>query len=316
MTSIDTLISNLSSQSNSKFYAALDYAGYGKQAAGGNPVSIGEVDLLKAVPYVKKESLSALDTAIEYPSDDVVGTVISDLTKYFDQFFPNVSEEYNTWVISLASLIKSGPSASVDNSLANKYSQTLDQANGLRAKREMRAAWASRGYCLPPGQMVGEIIDESDKRTEGLVAKAIAAADYSSEQNINAYKAIISTALSTSDARVAAVNAMAQLMITAASATEAYGKKIVMLNQTRAVAAKAAMAYYRAELELDALNAEIYNKSSGFVIQRFAKNADFFKKNESLQVSSAISAAETASKVAAAHFASLNTVASSATVSF
>lgn len=314
---VDTLIANLESKANAFYNAGFGYT----NAAQGQVAGDAQAIEAKAVGYVAPPSTTTIDGDLpswlyNSPAATIVKNLRAELELYFGKFFPNINTQYDVWIGHLVTAVNNGVPLTLDNHVANAQRQAFDKAEGMRAQRAIRASWSARGHCLPAGGMVGDILDESDKRTEQLIQGAIGSANQATEQVLNSYKTIISTALSTADARVAAVNAMSALISTAADIYRTDAEAKVAIARARVAAAEAALAYYSAETRLDSLNTNLYRQNTQFGVQRFGKDAELFFKNEAKQVDTAIAGAEQAAKIAQAAYSALNTVVSASTVGF
>ena len=312
---VDTLIQNLESQANSYNNTSYGYTLTAKNQVAGDSLSTDA----QFVNYIAPPSTVGLvvpSGTSGVPTTQIVAALHAELTLYFNKFFPNISTQYNIWIAEIADAVTSGVPLTLDNETANRQAQSFGEAEGIRARRKLRSGFAGRGYSMPPGVMVGMVLDESDARTEQLITGAIGNANKATDQVIATYKTVLATAISTSDARVAAVNAMSALIKTAAAiyATDVESK--VAILKAQAAAADAALAYYSAELKLDGINTNLYKQNVQLATQRFEKDGQLFFRNEAAQVDAAIAAATEAGKIAQAAFSSLNTIVSSSTAGF
>jgi hypothetical protein len=315
---VDTLIQNLSNQAQSYSDTAYYYTSLAREEVTGAALTTD----VQFVPYITKPSdTSQLDTSVpgwlqNAPAAAIVANLRADLERYFNEFFPNISENYNLWLAQLKRLVEEGTPLIEDNAKKNLMAQTFDTAEGKRAARKLRSGYSGKGLDLPAGVMVGAILDETDVRTEKLIDGAVTAANQAQQKHLNDYKTIISTAISTADARVAAVNAMSTLIQTAAAAYTSQIDAKVAVYKARAAAAQAALAYYEAESKLDEINTNLYKQNVDFAVQRFEVDGKLFFRTENAQVSAAIAAAEQSGTIAQASYSALNTIVSASTAGF
>jgi hypothetical protein len=314
---VDTLIQNLSTQANAYNSAAYNYTYQATEQVKGDAQSTDS----RFVPYIVPSIANQLDTTIPpelygVPTTQIVDGLRAELELYFNEFFPDISTQYTTWIAEIADAVSTGVPLTLDNETANRQAQVFGEAEGIRIQRKLRAAWAGKGYTLPPGAMVGMVLDESDTRTEQLITGAIGNANKATDQVLSTYKIVLATALATSDARVAAVNAMSALIKTAAAIYSTDVDAKIAILKARAAAADAALAYYSAELKLDSVNTGLYKQNVQLAVQRFEKDGSLFFRNEGAQVESAIAGAVEAGKIAQAAFLSLNTIVSASTAGF
>lgn len=223
---------------------------------------------------------------------------------------------YEQWLTQLQQGIASGPPAWQDNSQANLFRQHLDAVQGARNKREIRSAFANRGHELPPGVLIGATMDDIDARTVALTAGAVDAANAATSQLAQSYQQLLSTAISTRQSRVEAINAMSELM---RATTAMYNGSIETRSayiSAHIAAAEKLITFQRGKLELDSINDQSHAKYSGMHADALLKNGSTFAKSEGMQVQSAIAAANQAARIAAAAYSALNTVVSASTVGF
>ena len=315
--SVDTLITNLTNQANAYNSAAYGYTYTAMTQVAGDALSTDA----RSVDYIAPPTTNTLDTTLPAglagtPTQAIVDSLRGELELYFDQFFPDISTQYNIWIGEMADAVTNGVPLTLDNQTANLQAQTMGEAEGIRIQRKLRAGWAGKGYSLVPGAMVGMVLDESDERTEKLISGAISNANKATEQVLSTYKTVLSTAISTADARVAAVNAMSALIKTAAAIYSTDVEAKVAMYKARAAAADATLAYYSAEIRLDTINTNLYKQNVQLATQRFEKDGQLFFRNEGAQVEAAIAGAVEAGKIAQAAFSSLNTIVSSSTAGF
>lgn len=314
---VDTLISNLTTQANSYNNAAYGYTSTAMTQVAGDALSTDA----QFVSYITPPTTNTLDSTLPAglagtPTQQLVDNLRGELELYFAQFFPDISTQYNTWIAEIADAVTKGVPLTLDNQTANRQAQTMGEAEGIRIRRKLREGWAGKGYSLVPGAMVGMVLDESDERTEKLISGAISSANKATEQVLSTYKTVLSTAISTADARVAAVNAMSALIKTAAGIYSTQVDAQIAMYKARAAAADAALAYYSAEVKLDTINTNLYKQNVQLATQRFEKDGQLFFRNEGAQVDAAIAGAVEAGKIAQAAFSSLNTIVSSSTAGF
>jgi hypothetical protein len=314
---VDTLINNLSTRANAYNQTSYNYTYDAELQVEGDSQSTDA----RFVPYINPVSGTQLDTTLPaglsgVPTTQIVDNLRAELELYFNQFFPDISTQYTLWLAEIARAVTTGVPLTLDNETANQQAQVFGEAEGIRAQRKLRAGFAGRGYSLPPGALVGMVLDESDSRTEQLITGAISNANKATEQVLSAYKTVLSTAMSTADARIAAVNAMSDLIKTAAGVYSADVDAKVAILKARAAAADAALAYYASELKLDSVNSNLYKQNVQLSVQRFEKDGSLFFRNESAQVEAAIAGAMGAGEIAQAAFSSLNTIVSSSTAGF
>ncbi len=314
MYSVDELIETIAVESRRYYdwaYAATNDA---RAFAGGSPVSVNP----EYVQYIQKPTITPLDTGLGsgVAATSIVAGLRDDLERYFNAFFPDVNARYAQWITQLKTAVETGVPLTLDNQLLNAQNQALDTAEGVRTKRKIRAEFSGRGYQLPPGAMVAAVLDESDMRTEKLITGAIGSANRAVDEVISSYKTVISASIATSDARVAAINAMSELIQVSASMYTAQSESTVALYRARSAAAEAAIALYNAELKVDEINASLYNKNVQIGLQNYEKVVQMYLRNEKFQVEAAVAGAHTAGKVAQAAFSALNTIVGSSTAGF
>lgn len=312
---VDTLIQNLSNQANSYNNISYGYTHTAGQQVEGNAQSTDS----QFVNYIGPPSTTGLTippSIAGMPSTQIVAALQAELNLYFNTFFPNISTQYNIWISEIADAVTTGVPLTLDNETANQQAQSFDEAAGIRARRKIRSGFSGKGYTLAPGAMVGMVLDESDERTERLITGAIGSANKATDQVISTYKTVLATAISTADARVAAVNAMSALIKTAAAIYSTEVESKIAMLKAQAAAADAALAYYSAELKLDQINTNLYKQNVQLATQRFEQDGKLFFRNESAQVDAAIAGAVEAGKIAQAAFSSLNTIVSSSTAGF
>ncbi len=314
---VDSLINNLSTKANAYNLTAYNYTYEAELQVEGDSQSTDA----RFVPYITPVNGTQLDTTLPaglsgVPTTQIVDNLRAELELYFNQFFPDISTQYTLWLAEIARAVTTGVPLTLDNETANQQAQVFGEAEGIRTRRKLRAGFAGRGYSLPPGALVGMVLDESDSRTEQLITGAIGNANKATEQVLSAYKTVLSTAISTADARIAAVNAMSDLIKTAAGVYSADVDAKVAILKARAAAADAALAYYTAELKLDSVNSNLYKQNVQLSVQRFEKDGSLFFRNESAQVEAAVAGAMGAGEIAQAAFSSLNTIVSASTAGF
>lgn len=313
--SVDTLIANLASQANSYNNAAYSYTTTAKNQVAGESQSISLRKQDYIAPPATKDVLT-ITLAEDRTTKEIVDDLKQKLNHYFDTFFPDVSDQYDVWIDKIKRAVERGVPLTLDNLEANRQAQDIDAGAGKRAQRTIRAGWASKGYSLPPGGLVGMVMDETDVRTEKLIAGAIGSANKATNAVVSAYKAVLSAAASTEEARISAINAMSNLIKTAAAIYSTETDAKVALYRERTAAAEAAMAYYAAETRLDGINTNLYKQNIQLEVQRFEADGKLFQRNEAAQAQAAIASAEEAGKIAQAAFSSLNTIVSSSTAGF
>lgn len=313
---IDTLIGNLESKAQNFSNQAFGYTVQGMQTSAGAPVVIPEQVIAYLTPGANQINISLPPDWDKAATLDIVNDIMVTLNAFFAKYYPAVSTEYTDWINKIASLVQNGVPIHEDNAKANLLNQQMDSYDGIRKQRAIREGYANRGYSLPPGVMVKAVLDDIDIRTEQLVGKSIGAANAATGQMVSSYKQVLSTAISTDRARTHAINAMSDLMRTASAMYSSDNEKKLAQLKAHAAAIEATLAYYRAELELDRINTNIYAQNADLRTQRFAVDGSFFGKNEGLQVQSAVSAAAQAARIAQAAYSALNTVVSASTVGF
>lgn len=314
---VDTLIENLTTASNHFNNTAYGWTINAQNQVSGDPQATDGL----SVNYLPARKGTGLNVDPPEGLSDksalkIVKELKEDLERYFEDFFPDISDDYLDWIEEIKEAVKIGVPIRLDNKLMNQKAQILDTPVGARAQRKIRAVWAGRGYSMPPGAMLGMIVDETDERTERLVAGAIGSAEKATEQIIGAYKTVIKTAISTMAARQDALNAMSDLIKASAGIYAADIDAKLALYKARGAAAEAAMAYYSAETQLDKVNTDLYKFNVALSTQRFSVDGGLFFRNEAAQVEAAIASAQEAGKIAQAAFSSLNTIVSSSTVGF
>lgn len=306
---VDTLIGDIQTDSLAHAAQAYGFVESARATAAGTPPVVGG----KAVTYVTPTGFTTLSIAV--PAG-VAQTVSDSLEAYFNKYFPDISTQFNAWLAALRQRVESGVPHVLPNDVANAQAQALDHAAGVRASRVSRSSVAAKGYSLPPGVLVGAILDESDQRTERLVAGAINSANTAGDALIKSYQTVISAALSASDARVAALNAMSALIREQAAAITLDAESRASMVGVKIAAARAAMAYYQALVNLDSTNTALLRTNANFEVTRFSKEGGLFYQNEEEQVRAAIAAAVEAGRVAQGAYSSLNTIVSASTVGF
>lgn len=263
--------------------------------------------------YVAQSNFTTLP--VELPPD-IQSQITDTLKSVFDSFFPNLEDTYNSWVTKLTSAISSGPRYMYDNSAASTQAQLMDTQAGIRASRTIRAEVSNKGYMMPPGLLVGMILDETDIRTERLVGIGIENATTATMKYVEGYKAVINAALAANDARIAAVEALAGYIRAEAGLIEATAQAKASVLQVRAAAAKAALAYYNAEVRLDEVNTSVFKANQDLALRRYTKEGSLWFRNMGDQVEDKMVLAEIAAKLAQSSFSAMNTVASASTYGF
>jgi hypothetical protein len=310
---VDTLITALEEQASAYNQTAYGYTVTAAASVLGNAGSIPT----RTGWYAQANGQRLADIPpVTITPADVVSDVQAALQRYFNQFFPSVSTQYNIWLAEIADAVTSGVPLTLDNETANRQAQSFGEAEGIRARRKLRSGFAGRGYSMPPGVMVGMVLDESDARTEQLITGAIGNANKATDQVIATYKTVLATAISTSDARVAAVRAMTDLILAAANVYSTEIDAQVAVMRAQEAATKAVLAYHDAEIRLDSANTNLYRQNSQLVVRRFEQEGQLFYMREAAQIEAAIAGAVEAGKIAQAAYSSLNTIVSASTAGF
>ena len=314
-TTVDTLISNLDARVNHASLVASNYTGQAKTTAAGEPITIPDV----VIQYVSSIDKPKIELPPEWDNEDtlaVVGQLVGTLNAFFDAYFPTVSTEYTDWISLLSGLVQDGVPVLEDNEQLNLMRQKIDEAEGKRNKHTTRSQYSNAGYSLPPGSMVRDTLNDIDIRSERLMMQSISTAQQLTSDVINSYKQVISTALSVDDSRKHALKVMSDMMAVAADMHTANTEKKVALLRAKSETVQAMLAYYKAESTLDDVNTKIYEQNVKLRVQRYDADANFFGKNEGLQVRAGIAAADHAARISAAAYSALNTIVSASTVGF
>lgn len=317
MYAVDTLIGNLESAAQNKSSAAGSYVAQAKAEASGTPPQINPAVIQYVTSPSGGPSGSGAGTAGTSYLTGAAKTALTDaLTSYYNTYFPNVEDDYNEWMAEIERLILNGTEVVPDNAAANQQAQIMDEMVGKRAQRLIRSSVAGRGYSLPPGILVGAVIDNTDERTEKLISGAISNASKATGSLVDTYKAVIAAASQTAANRVAALNAVSGIIKTMSGLYSARIDEQVADMDKYTAEKQILLEYFNAEAKLDALNLSLYKQASMATSSYVEKLSRVTTKSGISKAEAALASAINAGKVAQAAYSSLTTVVSASTAGF
>jgi len=310
---VDTLIDNLTAIVLSKSNTAISYTNQARLIAAGEWDGIAGASL----SYATKPSFGQSKSSEIGQINEYLTGFGDQLEAFYCKFFPDISAEYMDWLGHIRAIMAGEREVPrLDNATGNELAQSFDARQGERNKEDLRIAWSGRGYRLPPGALFKDTRRDVEMRSESLAKGAMERADAATGEVVQTFSRVLAASLNTFDSKIAAVNAVSDLILAALRAYKDNAGVWINDYERKTLAIEKVLAYYEAERKVDQLNTDLYRKNSGYVVNKFVKNADMHFTIAEQQSRAASAASEQAANIARAAYSSLNSIVSASTVGF